>query len=388
MTDCEKLSSGKAKATVAVGGWFIEENEIVFLDPNQEGLLCKTEKCRVENAVALAGETLTLTYTDEARMPIVKVLDSSASATVNGIYTSNGSYRAEGVITVRIVAQCDNGQFITQNFSHDFSVESAEEFLTEDMRVDVEGTVKSLDLTVTESDKRLIVCDAIVKVYGTALETREVEKTVDVYSVRNEVEKEESAKRVNTHFCLRMGREKVVETVKAGGGVSEVLGALTPCVTATARKGEDGLTVEGLLTTPVAYLDENGERKAIRAEIPFVSNLSGDYPCEATFMPEVETLSLSVRPRGGSDMEVSAELSITVRGAKEETLDVITGVTVGDEKPEEDVAISLYIAKDGESLWDVAKALNTDEKTLEELNKDVVLPLRGGEQILLYRGLE
>ena len=61
---------------------------------------------------------------------------------------------------------------------------------------------------------------------------------------------------------------------------------------------------------------------------------------------------------------------------------------LGAEKEEDDYAICLYVVKAGETLWDVAKALNTDEATLQALNRDVSLPLCGGEKILLYRALD
>ena len=66
---------------------------------------------------------------------------------------------------------------------------------------------------------------------------------------------------------------------------------------------------------------------------------------------------------------------------------IIYDVELGAEKEENDFAVSLYIAKEGETLWEVAKALNTDEITLAEQNADVGLPLKGGEKILLYKYL-
>ena len=78
---------------------------------------------------------------------------------------------------------------------------------------------------------------------------------------------------------------------------------------------------------------------------------------------------------------------VTVRGVQSKEISIIYDVELGAEKEENDFAVSLYIAKEGETLWEVAKALNTDEITLAEQNADVGLPLKGGEKILLYKYL-
>lgn len=389
VTDCEKvsLSPFKARATVEIYGWFIKDNEIVFLNTERDDLYCKTEKSAVENVLPLADNVLTLNFTDEMRMPVGKILDYTGAVVIDSVYPSSGSYRAEGDLSFRIVAIADNGQFITQNFSHPFTAENAEEFLTSDMRLDVEGALKNLSFTVNDSDKRVIVCDASIKVYGVALEEREVDKAVDVYSTKNELTVDCDKKTVNTHFCLRSVREKAVSTVSVGGGINEILCVTSPVVSVTGTMNADNITADGVISATVIYLDETSNVRSTACEVPFVSNLSGEYPCETVFEPEVTITALYARPRGSGDVEVTAEMLVSVRGVQSKEMDVISDVTVGEEKETDDFAISLYIVKEGQTLWDVAKELNVDETTLSVQNPDVSQPLRPGEKILLYKGL-
>lgn len=389
VTECEKIYDNpyKVSATVEISGWFIKTEEITFLNPSYEGLFCKTEKSVVENVVPLCDNTLSLTFTDEARMPIAKILDYSGSVTIDGVYSSTGTYRVEGDLILRIVAVTDNGQFITQNFSHPFSSESAEENVTSEMRIEAEGKIKTLSFTVTENDKRIVVCDATVKICGVVLEEKEAEKTIDAYSIKNEIEIKREKKTVNSHFCMRSVREKATATLTASDGVSEILAVMTPCVSTNGSVGENGINAEGVISVAVIYLDENGKARSITGEIPFLSNLGGDYPCETVFAPEVAVTALGARPRGSNDVEITAELLVTVRGAKTKEITVISDVEIGAEKEEDDFAVSLYIVKEGETLWEVAKELNCDEKTLIEQNPDLPNPLAAGEKILLYKYL-
>lgn len=389
VTDCEKVSSSplKARATVEAYGWFIKENEIVFLNTTSDELYCKSEKDAIENVISLSDSELKLTFSDEARMPIAKILDYSGAVVIDNVYPSSGAYRAEGDVTFRIVAVADNGQFITQTFSHPFTAENAEEFLTSDMRTDVEGMLKDLSFTVSETDKRVLICDATVKIFGVAMEEREVEKAVDVYSTKNELEIHAEKKAVNSHFCLRSVREKAVATVSANGGINEILCVTAPVVSVTGTLNADNITVDGVIGATVLYLDETSSVRSVTCEVPFVSNLSGEYPCETVFEPDVTVTALYARPRGSGDVEVTAEMLVAVRGVSSKEITVISGVTVGEEKETDDFAISLYIVKEGETLWDVAKELNVDVPTLSSQNPEAVEPLQPGEKILLYKPL-
>ena len=50
-------------------------------------------------------------------------------------------------------------------------------------------------------------------------------------------------------------------------------------------------------------------------------------------------------------------------------------------------AISIHIAKSGETLWDVAKALGSTPELVMLQNPDITLPLSGGERVIVYRHL-
>ena len=89
--------------------------------------------------------------------------------------------------------------------------------------------------------------------------------------------------------------------------------------------------------------------------------------------------------RGSSDLEVTVELVVTVRGIKLNIISLGTDLEIGDAKEIDDFAISLYVVKQGETLYDVAKALNTEESTLTRLNEDISFPLKGGEKVLFYK---
>ena len=66
---------------------------------------------------------------------------------------------------------------------------------------------------------------------------------------------------------------------------------------------------------------------------------------------------------------------------------IITELTQGEMRELPSSAISIHIAKSGETLWDVAKALGSTPELVMLQNPDITLPLSGGERVIVYRHL-
>lgn len=388
--NCQYLATatGKATATVEIKGWFVKENVISFMSSEIEDVYCRTEAFSVENLMLLKGGSLTVTNSDEARMPIKKILESRAAAVVNNVYPSEGSYRIEGELTVRIAALADNDQFINQSFTHPFGTEISDETVKSDSIPDAEAKAVSCDVTVTENDARIFISDVKIDFRVSDARRSEIEGVTDCYSVTNVLDVTTVNAELDSTFCYRTVRDKASCSVIPGGMINELCCVLNPTVTeGTVTSDGSGLTVQGVIETDLIYIDENNECKAFRAEIPFATDFAKDYPCDGYDEPSVTVTNLSCRLRTGSEIEIAAEFSVTLRGVSEKTVTMISEVEKGAEKEEDDYAISLYIVRPGETLWEVAKALNSDEDTLLKLNEDLKIPLTGGEKILVYKEL-
>ncbi len=388
VTECDVSPSGSnATASVELSGWFLKENTLEYLGSELENVHCLTKGVKVENIACLKDSRLTLTHSNEARLPIKKILDCSNCAIVTNVYPSAGLFQIDGELTTRIAAITDNNQFLTQVFSHPFSTEISEEFCRADSVIDVDSTIIKNELTLTDGDPRVFIADTELCFRYTVTEQMEIAGVTDCYSTQNELQLKTSTAVLDECFCYRTVRDKASSTVKTDGVVNELGCVICPTVSAVAVNIENGLSVEGLILATVLFDDENNVCTAKTVEIPFLTEVSKDYECGAGLIPSVTVLNVNARLRTSTEIEVTAEFSATVRGisAKETTL--VSAIEIGAPKEEDDFAISLYIVKPGETLWDVAKALNSDEDTIMKLNEDVNVPLKGGEKILLYKEL-
>lgn len=387
--DCESQNGNivRGKATIEISGWYLLQNQIEFLDACQKDVFCKTSTVQVESINLFKPTSLSTTNTFEARMPLSKILDSKVSASINNVYVLSGSYQIEGEVNVRVVALTDTKQFISQNFTHNFSTEVSEMSLTATSSVDVEVNVLECTLNLTDTDSRIIICDLTLGMNATENSTCEVMGITDAYSVSNIVNLTSSCFYLNTNYCYRTVRDKASMNFALESGANEVCCLLTPMVSASINTTRGNISVEGLITATLIYLDENNNFAAMPVELPYQTVVSKDYECDSYLRPSVQIVSINGRLRTSKEVEVQAELVLTARGMSSKDVCLLSELELGGAKEENDYAISLYIVKPNETIWDVSKALSTDEDTIMQLNSDLKLPLKGGEKVLIYKSL-
>jgi hypothetical protein len=85
---------------------------------------------------------------------------------------------------------------------------------------------------------------------------------------------------------------------------------------------------------------------------------------------------------------MSCELCISYKKSKVKTFNFITSLSETDVIIAEDSAFSLYIPQEGDTLWNVCKALKVSPQVITEQNPQVEYPLVGNEKIIVYRQIK
>lgn len=169
--------------------------------------------------------------------------------------------------------------------------------------------------------------------------------------------------------------------------VDEVLG--TCCdniVVANVTVGEN-LTVEGVAHTTLVYLNkENAVVNSVEIEIPFSTSMRLPENLEnAHAIVSAGLINVSGRARRGRDLEVNATLMLFADLYKNKREGVITEVNLEDEMPENECAMSFYITKDGDTVWDIAKEMAITTEELLAQNRDLADPIMPGTRVVVYR---
>mgnify|MGYP002895369124 FL=1 len=65
----------------------------------------------------------------------------------------------------------------------------------------------------------------------------------------------------------------------------------------------------------------------------------------------------------------------------------MSSVEVGEEKEQNTSALSLYIASEGDEMWDVCKALTATPEDIMKQNPALSAPLSEGDRVIYFRSL-
>lgn len=147
------------------------------------------------------------------------------------------------------------------------------------------------------------------------------------------------------------------------------------------------MVIEGTVNAAVIYFSaETGTKNSVDVELPFSLNASeNDGMITAAYG---EVYEITARIRRGNEIDIKAEVAVTVNSLDSVKVRMVTELSVGETVTIPSAAISLHIARTGEALWDVAKALKTTPELILLQNPELQLPLKGGERIIIYRRLK
>ena len=205
----------------------------------------------------------------------------------------------------------------------------------------------------------------------------------DLYSATAKLETERREISSSVFFGQKCERYSLTEKssgdLPEGGRLIAPLGEKILSYSVTEREG--GLTVDGIVRADLLFRNGDNGITAVPSETPFSVEIScegkarGVRVCLVDFAPRV-------RPDG-----IGTEFTIAVSffDFGEKKISCIASVTETGERKRSDAAVSVFLPKAGDELWDVAKQLGEDGELIVKLNPGLSFPLTGKERILLYR---
>ncbi len=163
------------------------------------------------------------------------------------------------------------------------------------------------------------------------------------------------------------------------GRVLEV--KVLPSVT-SVQKENDQLTVDGVLEGEVLYLpsDSSGLSSFV-AQAPFRLELpDGEELTDQRLLVDHVSQSL-IAP---DSLEVRAAMSLDVETQRPDQYQVLTDLEVSEDEPERVTGMIIHFAKDGETVWDIAKNYFIAQDEVLHYNPELPDSLAEGERVILY----
>ena len=171
----------------------------------------------------------------------------------------------------------------------------------------------------------------------------------------------------------------------AAAFIDEVLSVSVNNIVLARNYVDDGrLVVEGVVfATAVYYTKETATASAVQIEMPFAVEQKAS--CEYSSVVTLCLGGIAARSRRGKEIEVSGELYCYVDCYGLEDSVVISGITLGEEKPEDDCSLYIYIVKPEQTVWDIAKEMNVSVELIMEQNPNITDGLKTGDRLVIYK---
>lgn len=352
-----------------------------------EGLIVKRENQPIVKTVTAQGEA---EADDEFEIDFVgDILMHGENAHLSFVEAQAGKIALAGEIALNVCALKEDGNLCSYErlipFRAEISCEESLPAYSASATVRVKNAVLSAT-TDEERGKCKVEAEIDLAFDCELFISDELPMVADTYSAESELTVKTETR--ESRYCSEV--LNFTERVSGVASLSEAIdystalkAALLPRAEIVVKPTESGGEAEGAIFAEVVLKDADGAHKSARLSLPFVFplNVGAGKIAEA----EAIVCGLSARQRKEGEAEAEATLKVTVRTYETATAKYVKEIEIGEAIAENECAVSVYLPREGDGLWETAKRLRRTPEELEKSNPDLKFPLQKDERIFVYR---
>jgi hypothetical protein len=321
-----------------------------------------------------------------------KILLLDVSAVSGNATVGNGIVAVGGTVYANVLYTTKDGRYLSKQFVIPFSEERSIALgLAVSAFTEVSIKNSKVVLSGTEEDN-IIRAEATVEIDATVVIDDDEEVVGDVFSVTHELNTLVEKRPKPRFYYSAVYSETVGENVGLDGNmpaIDEILGyfgARNNIASITAAN--ERVNVEGVVNMTVLYRGEDAEISSADVEIPYSLNVRDSAVSDGFRLEGKGSVgTVAVKRKKDRELDITAELFFGVQAYGDETISVVSEVEELGEKPTATGAIGIYNTSEGETLWDIAKALSCTPETILNQNEELVFPIKKPGRVILYREL-
>lgn len=390
----DNVSSNEVTITFLIEqkGFVISNEEIKTIKNNQENVCCREEEMRVVRLIGDASATIIDESNLITREPIKRLLLCESQVAVRDVEGGANFVSISGEIVNRLLYLTESDKFETAYVYSSFKEELELEGVTRESAVEGMARVRFCDVKAdvenTEKGGKAVIStpiDLCVVAYS-----EEVENVIqDMYSTSNQLEIVTESFSMAKPLTMELIEGKIDGSLTLSEDkprVDKILFSGANSVNVTNVYIQDGnLNVEGIAKTNVVYLnDETGSLNAVQIEVPFTLSDRTDLPESASLLAIATLSDVDVVVKKGREFFYDAKVKVSLYPSDEEYSAVISDANISEEFRPKDYAMELVFGREGQDLWDIAKANKVTENLISTQNPEVSFPLTEDKQIIIY----
>ncbi len=390
-TDYMGVSSVKARATIELSGCFISKRQISIMDNDSKDIICRKDIVEYQNMIALPDCVIEYTDNMDIEDNCNRILSSSTKAVITRVMQGNEVITIEGQ-AITLVVYVAEGLLKSKEYINDFAGEIISEDINLDTKVCALARVKSDSAKLVESKRgKECVISFSISLSCMAACKGSAQIISDAYSIDYEcnIKSEEySMDKVYDTLYFRESLVSNLEIAEESPAIKNVLAVLSSSIGAISISSADPTMVEGIVSCTILYVNENDKIEKLTSEVPYQFKLPFELTARQVDYLQAQVAGIGFKLKHNRGIEINIELAIAASSREKGVFTFVSEVVTGEAKQQSDYAITCVIAGVGDDIWKIAKLLNVESEKLLATNKDLELPLQGGERIIYYRMLE
>ncbi len=368
----------------------------VLTSAGGEGVFVKYEDIDFANFIGVAGEKFDSQFDVEIVDAVDRVLSVCPTAYLDRVEAYDNYVKVFGgvYVCVTYITSGDKQTIRTYDNTFDFTQEIALSSVTPLSLVfgKISTVYENLGITTNlDQDKSVVSLTVPVDFKGYVYNNCNMQIVSDIYSTDNYLNISTQSFTRETNFSNQTFSEHIQGSVTLDDNdlfIDEILGnCCSDVVIANSRIAGDFLIVDGIASTTVLY--RNNETNSVvsyNMQVPFSIDLRvGDMKSDTEHHICAKLNKVSVKARRGVELEFSGDVLIYSNFMELGKEAVIESVELSDEKNASDCNLIIYIAKEGDTVWNIAKEMSVSEEVILAQNPDLTLPIEAGTKIIVYR---
>jgi len=396
------LNSGEATVSVIISADIFAINKNVEVKSIAAGEDVFTRESDIEVNTHKTGinHTGRVNLEEKADPKFKSLILSSHTACIKNIVCNNDYITVGGEIFVNTVYECTDGQIKSFIKATSFNEEIEALGVTAGSIAQAKiFTGKPLTVNAVMGGENAVTLQYELPFSLTAdvFDKTNRECIVDAYHLIKEVNLTTESFEQSEMFVTRSSEESIIanytvaETQPRIEKILSVTGGNVSLVNSFVKNAE--VALEGIANINIIYFSEDEEGNNV------LNSMVVDLPYSLTFAcpdamegdnvdAQIILGEISVKNRRGRELEIIAGVKVSYSLDRPVISAVATQITFGEDKPQKDYALEIYVARENQTLWDIAKYLNISTEDLLTQNAELTLPVNAGDKIVCYKKRE
>ncbi len=373
---CKLSSPRKAliKAVLSVKLSVLGKREITVNAPEDDSLLCLKHSVDISCPVAQGQKLFKINEEQEINDAVGAPLYTTAQPIIKETRIINGKAIVKGEMQIKTLYVSHNDEvkeaFCVFGFSQIIDTPDSMENDKAQIFINVCDTDTRLSVGENENSS-VIEYDITAQALVFVCRDKKADIASDCFCVNYETDYVKQACAF-THICSTVeGSSKTVSKISFADGILRALDSTGSVRVDTCTHSNRILRIAGSVELRIIYLNGENEIQSVERAIPFDAEYATEDIKNLSCRPQLSISGCNITPVNENEAQIS--LTLYAFGYLEKTVncEYISSIDILKDKPKESSALpplSLYFAKKGEALWDIAKSFNISPERIKALN--------------------